>query len=212
VEDQKSLKSANTAELGLELERCASTGVRPYLHREGLIYCIFHPNGYVKLGWSIDPVKRLLQLQSSSLTLWPNNERAVLKLIGYFPGTMSYEQDAHRRFSNYCISGNEWYPRDSPAADWFFSHRFTIYNGAALEIPEYSVVPKSESISFDLRWDLSTIPPDIIPYDLLSHWWGRRSQSKRKTYGAGPGRPKSTERCPCGAMTKSRAIQRNHQC
>jgi hypothetical protein len=35
--------------------------------------------------------------------------------------------------------------------------------------------------------------------------------ASHKTTFAG-GRPRSTDRCPCGAMTSARAAQRNHRC
>jgi hypothetical protein len=40
----------------------------------------------------------------------------------------------------------------------------------------------------------------------------RIQASKRTTHGAGTGRPREAERCPCGAMTKARATARNHKC
>jgi hypothetical protein len=47
----------------------------------------------------------------------------------------------------------------------------------------------------------------------------RRMARMRKTHsgGRGPapgtgGRPRSTRRCPCGAMTRERARKRNHRC
>jgi hypothetical protein len=40
----------------------------------------------------------------------------------------------------------------------------------------------------------------------------RLSSAMRETFGAGSGRPRATERCPCGAMTKKRALLRNHVC
>ncbi len=44
---------------------------------------------------------------------------------------------------------------------------------------------------------------------------GRIYASRRRhvvTPGAGPGRPRSADRCPCGAMTKARAAARGHRC
>lgn len=35
---------------------------------------------------------------------------------------------------------------------------------------------------------------------------------QRKKFGAGSGRPKSPDRCPCGAMTRERAEKRGHRC
>jgi hypothetical protein len=35
---------------------------------------------------------------------------------------------------------------------------------------------------------------------------------KTKTGGRNGGRPKTAQRCPCGAMTLKRAEQRNHRC
>jgi len=41
----------------------------------------------------------------------------------------------------------------------------------------------------------------------------RRIAKMRKTYGAGPGRPRSNApRCACGAMTLKRALARGHHC
>ena len=41
---------------------------------------------------------------------------------------------------------------------------------------------------------------------------GREFQALRKTFGAGPGRPKAKRRCKCGAMTRERAKKRGHKC
>ena len=38
----------------------------------------------------------------------------------------------------------------------------------------------------------------------------RALQAARKIYAGG--RPRQKDRCPCGAMTRKRAKQRNHQC
>jgi hypothetical protein len=40
----------------------------------------------------------------------------------------------------------------------------------------------------------------------------RAMNAARKTHAAGPGRPRTAPRCPCGAMTVARADQRNHKC
>jgi hypothetical protein len=62
-----------------------------------------------------------------------------------------------------------------------------------------------------LQWtedfDMETIPDEVFLSEL-----GRRNSTKRKTFAPGPGRPRSASRCPCGAMTKKRAKQRNHIC
>jgi hypothetical protein len=42
--------------------------------------------------------------------------------------------------------------------------------------------------------------------------WGRATSAQRRTFAAGPGRPKSGSRCPCGQMTQARAKQRRHVC
>lgn len=41
---------------------------------------------------------------------------------------------------------------------------------------------------------------------------GRISSARRTTRAAGPGRPRTAQRCPCGAMTLTRAKGRNHKC
>lgn len=41
----------------------------------------------------------------------------------------------------------------------------------------------------------------------------RELSAMRRTYGAGPGAPRSNKlRCPCGAMTLKRALTRGHNC
>ena len=40
----------------------------------------------------------------------------------------------------------------------------------------------------------------------------RALASLRKTHGAGTGRPRKKNRCPCGAMTARRAKARGHHC
>ena len=46
----------------------------------------------------------------------------------------------------------------------------------------------------------------------LSSARARKLAGMRKTHGAGSGRPRSLDRCPCGAMTRARARQRGHRC
>lgn len=41
---------------------------------------------------------------------------------------------------------------------------------------------------------------------------GRMGAQMRDVYGAGPGRPKLEDRCPCGVMTTDRAAKRGHKC
>jgi hypothetical protein len=47
--------------------------------------------------------------------------------------------------------------------------------------------------------------------DELRSMWGAYRGSLQTPH-AGPGRPPSEDRCPCGAMTKARAKARNHKC
>lgn len=41
---------------------------------------------------------------------------------------------------------------------------------------------------------------------------GAINSARRKTRAAGPGKPRTAPRCPCGAMTVARALARNHRC
>lgn len=41
---------------------------------------------------------------------------------------------------------------------------------------------------------------------------GAINSARRKKRGAGPGKPRTAPRCPCGAMSLARAKQRNHRC
>lgn len=58
----------------------------------------------------------------------------------------------------------------------------------------------------------SSIDPSTIPDDVLRSEWARRSSAKRKTFGAGTGRPKKLTPCgKCGAMLGV-AEKRKHSC
>jgi hypothetical protein len=46
----------------------------------------------------------------------------------------------------------------------------------------------------------------------LSSARARKLAGMRKTHGAGSGRPRSLDRCLCGAMTRARARKRGHRC
>jgi hypothetical protein len=41
---------------------------------------------------------------------------------------------------------------------------------------------------------------------------GQIREKQRKTHGAGSGRPRKPERCPCGLMSLARAAERKHRC
>jgi hypothetical protein len=41
---------------------------------------------------------------------------------------------------------------------------------------------------------------------------GRLMSQARRTFGAGTGRPRMADRCPCGEMTRKRALARAHKC
>ena len=47
--------------------------------------------------------------------------------------------------------------------------------------------------------------------------WKGTTKAERREFGRwaaaqGGGRPRSADRCPCGAMTRERAEKRNHRC
>lgn len=49
-------------------------------------------------------------------------------------------------------------------------------------------------VKYSPRWDMTTVPDDVLYAEV-----GRRNSAKRKTHGAGPGRPPT---CPCGKCRK----------
>lgn len=57
----------------------------------------------IKVGWSNDPLKRLRNLQQ--------HHPYELKLLGFVPGTRSYEQSLHERFNRLHLRG-EWFKAD----------------------------------------------------------------------------------------------------
>lgn len=56
------------------------------------------------------------------------------------------------------------------------------------------------------------IDPRSIPDGVLHSEAARRRGQKRQTHGAGPGRPRTAERCACGAYTVAVAAKRRHRC
>ena len=58
-----------------------------------------------------------------------------------------------------------------------------------------------------------TIDPTTIPDQVLQSEIGRRNSAKRKTFGAGPGRPsKGGPRCACGKYALASARKYHHHC
>jgi hypothetical protein len=55
------------------------------------------------------------------------------------------------------------------------------------------------------RIDITTVPDPVLYSEV-----GRRNAARR-TVKAG-GRPKSTDRCPCGKATRRQVEQRKHKC
>lgn len=51
-----------------------------------------------------------------------------------------------------------------------------------------------------------------LPEEEILRLAGAIQSARRKTRAPGTGRPRTMERCPCGAMTKRRAEQRKHRC
>jgi hypothetical protein len=61
------------------------------------------------------------------------------------------------------------------------------------------------------KWS-ADIDPSTIPDPVLTAEWGRRRAAKRKTFGAGTGRPKKLQTCPhCGGEFGV-AEMRKHRC
>lgn len=58
-------------------------------------------------------------------------------------------------------------------------------------------------------FDIKTVPDNILASEM-----GRRNAAKRKNPSGGRngGRPKSEDRCPCGASTLTRARARSFDC
>lgn len=48
--------------------------------------------------------------------------------------------------------------------------------------------------------------------DEIRSLWGQYTSALVKNHIAGPGRPRSDDRCKCGKFTRERAAQRNHVC
>lgn len=73
--------------------------------------------------------------------------------------------------------------------------------------PEKIVTPKS---MVELRWSRTT-PEERSQFAsrIAKLGWKGANRARRI---ASAGRRPSPDRCPCGAMTRERALARNHQC
>jgi hypothetical protein len=68
---------------------------------KGFIYFIRRGwNGPIKIGWALDPWRRLGELQIGSATR--------LRLIGIWPGTMADEHELHKQLAEHRTRG-EWF-------------------------------------------------------------------------------------------------------
>lgn len=61
------------------------------------------------------------------------------------------------------------------------------------------------------QWS-DSIDPATIPDAVLTSEWARRNAAKRRTFGAGSGRPKVMRRCPDCGVEFSTSDLRRHRC
>jgi hypothetical protein len=61
------------------------------------------------------------------------------------------------------------------------------------------------------QWS-DSIDPASIPDAVLTSEWARRNAAKRRTYGAGSGRPKIMRPCPTCGVEFSASDLRRHRC
>lgn len=67
----------------------------------------------------------------------------------------------------------------------------------------------------DLLLDIVRRSPPALPMiedERIAKEWKSRISRRRKTFGSGPGRPLSTDRCPCEKYTRYTAKSINHKC
>jgi Meiotically up-regulated gene 113 len=75
----------------------------------GYVYFLARPsNGSVKIGFSILPERRLMELQTGS--------DEALELLAYIPGTIALEQKFHRILRSSRLSG-EWFAQGERLAN-----------------------------------------------------------------------------------------------
>lgn len=67
---------------------------------KGYVYFIQAGEGPVKIGWALDPKKRLAELQTGC--------PSELRLIGTWPGDRELEKSAHQHFAEHRLRG-EWF-------------------------------------------------------------------------------------------------------
>jgi len=78
----------------------------------GYVYAIDDGHGRVKIGWSRNPLRRLVKLRSDC----PTN----VNLIGVVAASLSQETEAHALLAPWCIGG-EWFDGSAPTVAAFVS-------------------------------------------------------------------------------------------
>jgi len=77
----------------------------------GYVYAIENAVGFVKIGWSTDPKRRLSKINSDT--------SSPCKLLGYVEGTLEQETALHRMLQSE-VEHREWFRR-GPLLDHFIS-------------------------------------------------------------------------------------------
>jgi hypothetical protein len=73
----------------------------------GFVYAIGDGEGRVKIGWSADPLRRLVKLRSDC--------PGEVKLLGVIEATKAQEAEAHELLAPWRVSG-EWFRCEGPVA------------------------------------------------------------------------------------------------
>lgn len=133
---------------------------------DGCIYAIEHPTGAVKIGFSGNPISRIISFQADPESKWPNGERASVKLLGYVPNRPKTEEaELHRIFKKFRVGG-EWHSSDSPAIRWVVHHQlFVPYGGPLFEPRKMASRNKSALLAIRVPTDLKEELQDMARYE-----------------------------------------------
>ncbi len=106
-----------------------------------MIYCIKQAGLPIcKIGYSIDPNKRLKQLQTGSASR--------LKILYVIEGDQVFEREIHEKFKQYRLLGGEWFQYNALIAGFFRNRSKKVSKSdSAFRRNKQAVAPKAQTVA-----------------------------------------------------------------
>lgn len=97
-------------------------------------------NGYIKIGFSQEPLQRLRQLSK--------NQPYEYNLIGVLPGHLPEEKALHKKFSDFSVKG-EWFCPSKDLIDFIESKAYMLYSCGKNPKPITGLVDKKQFLAYN---------------------------------------------------------------